>query len=536
MPLLEGVELRDLIGAPMDPARVVAVVGQLLSALEHAHAHGIVHRDLKPENVFVIREPDGAEVIQLVDFGLAKVAEGGASRRALTHFGQIIGTPAYKSPQQCRGEVCDARTDLYAVGVILYELLSGRLPFDADDPITLLTLQLTATPPPLPDQVAPGLRTLVDGLLAKDRNARIPDAGTAGRALTQALAFPAPSQPSQPSMFPGATTMPSMQAPVVALPPTTMRKIPRQWMYAGAAVVGLLIVIAAWPSESSSSDEGADDPSAEVDQPIEVATQPEPGGGGIAVLTGQKPAPQVYTDIDRELTTKDAERALTLIRTARDQFPEDGGLLWREGRAMALAKSDAERVTALHRYAEALEADPELAKETAFVAELRNLLRDPELRETAIDVAVRELGSSGHSFLLEVINDETAKLSYVDRHRILDQLASDPNLMTRVDLRRQLALDLEQAASAPAPCKAFADALDRIAEANDPYYLDVLMKRDLTIPETPGVGETSYDCTGLDAKYEQVKGELAANHPQKAAAAKKTSKKSGKKRGFRFPF
>ncbi|HVI01899.1 MAG TPA: serine/threonine-protein kinase, partial [Enhygromyxa sp.] len=142
MPLLEGVELRDLIGGPLEPARAVALMTQLLAALEHAHAHGIVHRDLKPENVFVLREPDGAEVIQLVDFGLAKVAEGGESRRALTQFGQVFGTPAYMSPEQCRGEVVDSRTDLYAAGVILYELLCGRQPFDSDDPITLITLQI----------------------------------------------------------------------------------------------------------------------------------------------------------------------------------------------------------------------------------------------------------------------------------------------------------------------------------------------------------------------------------------------------------
>jgi serine/threonine-protein kinase len=106
---------------------------QLLSALEHAHAHGIVHRDLKPENVFVIREPNGAEVIQLVDFGLAKVAEGGESRRALTQFGQVFGTPAYMSPEQCMGRSdLDHRTDLYALGCILFHVLCGRPPFLSD--------------------------------------------------------------------------------------------------------------------------------------------------------------------------------------------------------------------------------------------------------------------------------------------------------------------------------------------------------------------------------------------------------------------
>jgi serine/threonine protein kinase len=535
MPLLEGVELRALIGAPLEPARTVALMTQLFAALEHAHAHGIVHRDLKPENVFVIREPDGAEVIQLVDFGLAKVTEGGGSRPALTQFGQIFGTPAYMSPEQCRGEICDARTDLYAAGVILYELLAGRPPFDSDDALTLLRLQLEAPPPPLPEHTPPALRQIVDGLLAKHRDARIPDAGTAARALTQALAFPAPTVASP---IPGTTipggTMPSMQAPVVTLSPTPTYKIPRHWLYVAGAVVAVLVIVAAWPSDSSSEATDDDDQGDEVAEVAGKTDSTPPLG-----IKRLGPEPQVYIDIDRELSAKAPDRALTLIRSARDEFPADGGLLWREGRAMAMAKSNAERVTALHRYAEALEADPTLAEQADFVSELRDLLRDSALRETAIDVSVRELGSVGHSFLLEVLSDETAKLSYVDRHRILDQLSTNASLSSRIDLRRQLALDLEQASTAPAPCTAFKDALERIAAADDPYFLDVLMKRDLAIPSTPGVGESSFDCAGLDAEYERVKGTLTSNHPEKAAATKKTSKKSSSKKkggGFRFPF
>src|SRR5690606_828431 len=124
--------------------------------------------------------------VQLVDFGLAKVAEGGDNRQALTQFGQVFGTPAYMSPEQCRGETVDARTDLYATGVILHELLSGQAPFDSDDALTLLRLQLESPPPPLPDHVPPALREIVAGLLIKDREARIPDAQTATQMLAHA--------------------------------------------------------------------------------------------------------------------------------------------------------------------------------------------------------------------------------------------------------------------------------------------------------------------------------------------------------------
>jgi serine/threonine protein kinase len=519
MPLLEGVELRDLIKGPMEPARAVALMTQLFSALEHAHAHGIVHRDLKPENVFVIREQNGAETIQLVDFGLAKVAEGGESRRALTQFGQVFGTPAYMSPEQCMGETVDARTDLYAAGAMLYELLGGLPLFETDDPVTLLTLQLTAAPPPLPQYVPPSLRAVVDGLLVKDRNKRIPDAGTAARMLGQALG----------STMPMHATMPSMQAPVVTIPPRS--GVPRKWLYVAGGVVALLVIIAILPS-GSNSDAGDGD-----DDEVTVATGPDKPVRPPPDPNRPKPAPQVYLEIDRELSAKNLEQARTLIRTARDQFPEDGGLLWREARALSMAKSDADHVTALHRYAEALAAEPALADETEFVAELRGLLRDPDVREAAIDVAARELGSVGRPFLLEVINDETAALSYVDRHRILDQLGNDPALLARVDMKRQLALDLEQAASSPAPCTAFLDALNGIEESNDPYFLTVLSSRGLDIPTEPGLGESGLNCNGLDAKLERIKGTLAANHPEEAAKAERSARKKKKKSGgFNFPF
>ncbi len=524
MPLLEGVELRELIGAPLEPGRAVQLMTQLLSALEHAHAHAVVHRDLKPENVFVIRDPSGTEQAQLVDFGLAKVAdqsEATGARRALTQFGQVFGTPAYMSPEQCRGEVVDARSDLYAAGVILYELLCGRPPFDSDDPITLLRLQLEAPPPPLPEHVPPSLREVVAGLLAKDRDARIPDAGTAARMLAHALTIPPPA----PGVPPDAgATIPSMQAPVAAVTPAATARIPRSWLYVGGAVVATLIVIAAWPTSSKTGDEP------ETDN-VEVGSKTS----GVAAAARARPNAQIYVDIDRELSSKNAEAALALIKTARDHYPEDGGLLWREARALALSSSEAERTTALHRYAAALTAAPELGEQTEFVAELRNLLRDPKLRDTAIDVAVRELGEAGHSFLLESINDDAVKLSYVDRHRILDELGHDPLLIPRVDLRRQLALDLEQAASAPAPCTAFADALDRIAASDDPHYLEALMSRELEIPNKPGVSETAEDCTGLDAKREQVKAALAAAHPEQAAKLQKAGASKKKKR-FRLPF
>jgi serine/threonine protein kinase len=537
MPLLEGVELRSLIGAPMDPARAGGLTLQLLDALAHAHAQAVVHRDLKPENVFVIRDAAGHEQVQLVDFGLAKVAEAGPSYRALTQFGQVFGTPAYMSPEQCRGDVVDARTDIYATGIILYELLGGRPPFDSDNPLVLLGMQLHQEPPPLPEQVPAALRSLVAGMLIKDREQRVPSAQIASEALRAALAAWHPAPLSSASM---TSTMPPVTVSLPAQQPLAiLSQLPRKWLYAGGGILALLLVVAILPTGSSSSEDDEDDVDDVSAASNQADTKPRAANPSPRLVNPLiRPDESVYLEIDRLLTSKQIDAALTNVRAARDEFPNDGGLMWREARALTLAGGETNRVTALHRFADAAAADPSLGDRTEFVAELRGLLRDPKLRETALDVAVRELGVLGHSFLLEVINDETSVVGYVDRHRVLDELQRDPAMLARADLRRQLMLDLRQASEAPAACGVFADALDRISKDGDAVYLEVLMDRSLDIPETPGAQDETNACAGLADKLEQVKQQLAAAHPEAAATAKKSGGSGKKKKGggFRMPF
>jgi hypothetical protein len=303
-------------------------------------------------------------------------------------------------------------------------------------------------------------------------------------------------------------------------------------------VLALLLVVALWPTGSTPSDSEANDPANDGDSG--ATTAPPTVAGPRLVNPLIQPDQSLYLEIDRLLTAKDSDGALARIRTARDEFPNDGGLMWREARALTLVGGETNRVTALHRFANAAAADASLGEKTEFVAELRNLLRDPKLRETAIDVAVRELGPLGHSFLLEVINDESSAIGYVDRHRVLDELQRDPAMIARVDQRRQLMLDLRQAGQSPKPCTTFADALDRIAKDGDAVYLEVLMDRSLDVPETPSSQEDPNACAGLPDKLEAVKQQLTTAHPEAAAKAKKSggSGGGGKKKGggFRLPF
>ena len=175
MEMLEGSELADKLGSPWTAAAAIETATQILAGLEHAHHFGIVHRDLKPENVFMTTDYRGQELVKLVDFGIAKlIDEQGVEK--LTRQGVVFGTPRYMSPEQAAGGKLDERTDLYAAGLILYEMLAGHPPFDADDAATLLRMQIMAPPPALPSSVPAALGEVVAKLLEKSKTDRYANA------------------------------------------------------------------------------------------------------------------------------------------------------------------------------------------------------------------------------------------------------------------------------------------------------------------------------------------------------------------------
>jgi hypothetical protein len=207
MPFLEGKELSELTGVALPPEEVVELGVQILLALEHAHKRGLVHRDLKPENIFLVRDDNGRRVVKLVDFGLVKLLETPGLEQ-LTRAGMVFGTPAYMSPEQAVGGKIDERTDLYSLGVVLYELLTGAPPFQAEEPGVLLTMHMLNDPPGLPDTVPGPLAALVLKLLSKEADERYATAGevrealvatgagAASRSPTYALVLPLPDAPA----------------------------------------------------------------------------------------------------------------------------------------------------------------------------------------------------------------------------------------------------------------------------------------------------------------------------------------------------
>jgi serine/threonine-protein kinase len=200
MEYVKGVNLEAMLAKSgrMTAPRVGRVIGQLCEVLQAAHDEGIIHRDLKPANLMILDPETPKERIKVMDFGLAKLHDEGYARKVTdTNIDFAVGTPGYIAPEQVRGEVLDHRGDLYSVGVLMYELLTGRLPFQGATSMDVLLAHATDTPPTfdelgLAGWVPPAIEELVLDCLAKDADGRPQSARElAGRyetAITRALA------------------------------------------------------------------------------------------------------------------------------------------------------------------------------------------------------------------------------------------------------------------------------------------------------------------------------------------------------------
>jgi serine/threonine protein kinase len=181
--------------AALEPRQALVITRQILDGVGHAHARRFVHRDLKPDNVMLV-DMGGWQQAKIVDFGLVKLlgeAEAALGGGKLTRTGSVSGTPAYMAPEQALGRVVDGRTDLYAVAVMLFELLTGRLPFEHDDPVELMRMHVK-TPAPRLETIAgsqpwctPTLARLLDTALAKNPVLRFTDAQAMTTALDEAF-------------------------------------------------------------------------------------------------------------------------------------------------------------------------------------------------------------------------------------------------------------------------------------------------------------------------------------------------------------
>ena len=227
MEFLEGQPLNQVLAeqGSLGARRSSRIAIQVCRSLDEAHEQGIVHRDLKPGNIFLRRMHGEEDYVKVLDFGIAKFVSGDLHDETLTKTGMLIGTPRYASPEQAKGRKLDRRSDIYSLGIILYQMLAGRVPFDAPSTAGLIAKQIYEPPPPLPETVGeeplpPALSTLVGQMLNKNPNRRPATAREVAERLADLVetgthpAQPAPAEP--PSPPPGATAKMDRIAP----PPT----------------------------------------------------------------------------------------------------------------------------------------------------------------------------------------------------------------------------------------------------------------------------------------------------------------------------
>jgi serine/threonine-protein kinase len=246
MECVEGRDLRALIQreGPLQVDRALNIARQVASALTAAHALGITHRDIKPDNILLVTEEDGSETVKVLDFGIAKVREGAmdlGGGYTATKTGMVVGTPQYISPEQAmgkQGDAVDGRADLYSLGVVLYEMLTGHLPFDSDTPVGLLLHHIQTIPTP-PHELCPeldipeALSLLLMKALEKDRTRRFQSADEMSAALDQpqqwaTTAFYTPEALAQaPTPTPAAPSRARRMTPARPMTPARAMTPPR---------------------------------------------------------------------------------------------------------------------------------------------------------------------------------------------------------------------------------------------------------------------------------------------------------------------
>lgn len=434
MELLEGRSLDELLDdeGPPDPCVTVEVTRAVVRGLAFAHARGVLHRDLKPGNVFLQRLPDDPHHVKLLDFGLAKILDDGlddgSNEPTITKAGTVIGTPAYMAPEQGAGQRVDARADVYSAGVLLFELLSGDPPFEADRRADLLRAHMVS-PVPDPAAMRPGLilsrelQALLLKALAKEPADRFQNAAEMLDALD--------ALPDPPASLETAQSEPthSSRAPTLrdALDPDGRKPArPKLWGVA-ALVVAALAALVWFVARGLATEATEAEPEPRVEAPSPVLEVPEVV---VEASPDEEPAPRA-NPFDRELPPELAalaervRRAESLDREAHQEMRIYQRLHPDDPRpSLLLAHDFVDRgawTQALERYELAQNRNPDARRDPRM---LDDFIRAAQV-ERLYDDASERIGRIFGADAIPAVREARARTEDRPKRRLLARLLSD---------------------------------------------------------------------------------------------------------------
>ncbi|MGC4063058.1 MAG: serine/threonine-protein kinase [Polyangiaceae bacterium] len=489
---VQGHSLRELLDREhaLSEARTVRIARQIASALAAAHGANIVHRDLKPDNVMLVDGSNEPDFVKVLDFGIAKIRSDELSDEpAITRFGTVFGTPEYMSPEQALGQTVDARSNLYSLGIMMYEMLAGVTPFADEQLVTVLSRHMTETPAAL-DRIAPELWAIIERLLAKRPEGRpnsAEDVIQAIDALPLTLLGVALGRGSRGSLASGSFSALETTDTILAVDGTTIGSsiLGRELMRSQGALGAQPFSLPPW-----------------LKQQVTVAGKPLPwvliafaSGLVLATVALTLALGSVFSESDDTATTTNSAQAdRAAIRSEQERRIAEWSRLAALGDVEALKALEARPeparaasewaaigagrmhakryVDATTAYERALTLDARTTATPQTVSDLYDAAQQPESSEAALAIALKYLGSRGADLVYAIYDGVlAAKLPKLDRKKLramleskeLEQQASDA-------LKAQLSLDSAKS------CQEYRALLPQIKTHGDTRALKQLRK------------------------------------------------------------
>jgi serine/threonine-protein kinase len=453
MEYVKGESLADVLARErrLPLGRALEILRQVLSALDHAHGQGVVHRDLKPANLMLTVDPaTGGDRVKILDFGIAKMSQGAEGER-FTQGAMVFGTPSYMSPEQATAQDVDLRSDLYACGVMLFEMILGRKPFVAEDLVRVMAMHVTQPPPPFASvapelALPPALELAVQRALEKDRTRRYQSASEFAAALEGLEGLPR----LRTIVAKLQTVAQTITQPVVGQLRGAYARLPwkvrRFTPVAGALGVVLLLVLV--PSLCS-----------KAPGPVPIAAPPPP-----------KPvAPAVQSDLARVEDAMGAGKlieARAMLLRLLTEHPKAGRVHHVLGNLEFVERKVRAGVDA---YAEALRLDPGLRADAALLVNVKAALADKQHGRAALDLLIAQVGRPAATTLAQVGSEDRRS----EFRRAAREACGRLDCGDRLDLVGSLALDLKDGK----PCSDDRrEAIRGLAATKSPRAVDVLKK------------------------------------------------------------